>query len=73
MKIINTIVLKIKGLRNQDEAREIAIALEEAGYNFAIVDQDSKELIIPQDYLKVLDKIKNVIEDIGRFQLQYAF
>jgi hypothetical protein len=69
MKIINTFVFKIMGIQNPDHARDITFALDEAGFGYAVVDRDARELIIPHSYLGFIDRIKLIIESVGGYNL----
>lgn len=66
----NTYVYKLAGLKYISCAKAIQIQLEKAGFVFALVDRDAKELIIPESYLDIISEIKKVIDNMGYYRLQ---
>lgn len=64
-----TFVFKIQGMDCDNCAKTITIALEDAGFHHAVVDQDKNELVIPKNYMENLNDIKKVIDQAGHYML----
>lgn len=60
---------KIEGMHCAACSAVIQMNLEDAGFEKAVVLQEQQQLEVPEEYNKIIEEIKKVVDSAGHYEL----